>query len=128
MKLICALFLLFFTVGCTATKSLVTEYGADGKVVKVTETTESVISSVTASTKDKTVIAWEDGWTAYISASSGTTEDPTPHGKIYVGKVNKGAISLHKNHNDVKGLADIIMSTKSDLKVNMTGAESASSK
>ena len=77
----------FVLTGCTSTRSTITEYDSSGNIVKTTETSESVIKTVTASTQNKTVVMWEDGWAAYISASSGTTEDPTPHGKIFAGKV-----------------------------------------
>ena len=85
---------------CASTSSTILEYDASGKVVKRTETSESVIKTVTDSTKNKSVVVWEDGWAAYISVSSGTTEDPTPHGKIFMGKVNKGAISMLPNQID----------------------------
>ena len=71
---------LFVLTGCAATKSTITEYDASGNILKKTETSESVISSVTKSTRNKSVIIWEDGWAGYISVSSGTLDDPTPHG------------------------------------------------
>ena len=113
--------------GCTATRSVITEYDSDGKVVKTTESSESVIHTVTKSTQNKTVIVWEDGWTAYISVSSGTTEDPTPHGKIFAGKVNKGAVSILPNQTGLPGIARIIQATKSDLDVSLTDGVNASS-
>ena len=68
--------------GCASTT--ITEFDAAGKITKKTETSQSVIGTLTSSTQNKTVIMWEDGWTAYISGSTGTTEDPTPHGKIKI--------------------------------------------
>ena len=53
---------LFVLTGCAATKSTITEYDASGNILKKTETSESVISSVTKSTQNKSVIIWEDGW------------------------------------------------------------------
>ena len=59
--------------GClSATKSVITEYDADGRVECVTETSESVVTSLTKSTANKTVVAWESGWAAYVSASAAT--------------------------------------------------------
>ena len=113
--------------GCTATRCVITEYDAGGKIVKTTESTESVIHTVTKSTQNKSVVMWEDGWTAYISISSGTTEDPTPHGKIFAGKVNKGAISILPNQTGLPGIARIIQATKSDLGVSLTDGVNASS-
>lgn len=118
---------LFVLTGCAATRSTITEYDASGNILKKTETSESVISSVVKSTKNKSVIMWEDGWAGYISISSGTTEDPTPHGKIFAGKINKGAVSLLPNQSGLPGIAKIIQATKSDLSVSFDGAASESS-
>ena len=107
--------------GCTGTRSTITEYDSSGNIVKTTETSESVIKTVTDSTKNKTVVAWEDGWAAYISASSGTTEDPTPHGKIFAGKVNKGAVSILPDQQNLPGIARIIQATKSDIEIGLDG-------
>lgn len=113
--------------GCAATQSTITEYDAAGNLLKKTETSESIIATVTKSTQNKTVVMWEDGWAGYISISSGTTEDPTPHGKIFAGKVNKGAISILPNQSGLPGIAKIIQATKSDLSVGLDGATSESS-
>ena len=124
--LACAAMIL--TAGCASTSTIVSEFDADGKLVKETKTSESIISSVVQSTKEKTVIIWEDGFVGYLSASTGTSEDPTPHGKIFIGKVNKGMISLHKNHNDISGVAAVIMATKSDLSASFTGLKAEGAK
>ena len=113
--------------GCAATRSTITEYDAAGNILKKTETSESIIATVTKSTQGKTVVMWEDGWTGYISISSGTTEDPTPHGKIFAGKVNKGAISILPNQTGLPGIAKIIQATKSDDSVSLTDGVSATS-
>ena len=118
---------LFVLTGCAATKSTITEYDASGNILKKTETSESVISSVTKSTQNKSVIIWEDGWAGYISVSSGTLDDPTPHGKIFAGKINKGAVSLLPNQSGLPGIAKIIQATKSDLSVGLDGATAESS-
>ncbi len=118
---------LFVLTGCAATKSTITEYDASGNILKKTETSESVISSVVKSTKNKSVIIWEDGWAGYISVSSGTLDDPTPHGRIFAGKINKGAVSLLPNQSGLPGIAKIIQATKSDLSVGLDGATAESS-
>lgn len=111
--------------GCTTTKSTVTEYDKDGKVVKTTVTSESVVSTLTKSTKDKTVIAWESGWAAYISASTATQEDPTPTVKMFAGKTDKGIISAHKDQKWDK-LPEVIRATKYELNVSAAGVGSTS--
>lgn len=113
--------------GCAATRSVITEYDAAGKVSRVTESSESVIKTVTDSTQGKTVVMWEDGWAAYVSVSSGTTEDPTPHGKIFAGKVNKGAISILPNQTGLPGIARIVQATKSDFRASLTGGVDSTS-
>lgn len=113
--------------GCAATRSMITEYDSAGNILKKTETSESIIATVTKSTQGKTVVMWEDGWAGYISISSGTTEDPTPHGKIFAGKVNKGAVSILPTQQNLPGIAKIIQATKSDLSVGLDGATSESS-
>lgn len=118
---------LFVLTGCAATRSTITEYDASGNLLRKTETSESVISSVTKSTQNKSVIIWEDGWAGYISVSSGTLDDPTPHGRIFAGKVNKGAVSLLPNQSGLSGIAKIIQATKSDLSVGLDGATAESS-
>lgn len=117
----------FLLTGCAATRSTITEYDATGNILKKTETSESIIATVTKSTQGKTVVMWEDGWAGYISISSGTTEDPTPHGKIFAGKVNKGAISILPNQSGLPGIAKIIQATKSDVSVSLTDGVSATS-
>lgn len=106
--------------GCTATKSHVKEYDAEGRIVRETVTSESVVSSLTKSTQNKTVIAWESGWTAYMSCSGATTEDPTPTIKMGAGKVDSGLISALPG-TKWKGLAEVIAATRQDLVVNAEG-------
>lgn len=109
--------------GCAATKSTVTEFDKDGKITKTTETSESVVSTLTKSTKDKTVIIWESGWAAYLSASTATQEDPTPTMKLFAGKTDKGIISLHKDQKSLDKVPEIIYATKYDLEVSSTGVK-----
>ena len=113
--------------GCfTGTTSTVTEYDiATGKITKVTNTGESVIKSVANSTKDKSVITWESGWLAYISASTSTVEDPTPTFKMGVGKTDKGAITIHQKHKDIASvLPAVIQATRDNLTVTPDGVQS----
>lgn len=110
--------------GCLApTQSTVKEYDADGKISKETVTSESVVSTLTKSTKDKTIIVWESGWAAYISASTATQEDPTPTLKMFVGKTDKGIISAHKDQKTFDKIPEVIKATKYDLKVTGTGVD-----
>ncbi|MEA4861701.1 MAG: hypothetical protein AB7F40_05260 [Victivallaceae bacterium] len=82
--------------GCTGTGTTITEYNSEGRVVKVTQTSESVVSSVVASTKDKIVAVYDNSFLAYVSASTATTEDPTPHVKFGIGQADKGMLTMPK--------------------------------
>ena len=113
------LFFLCGTLGvllsaCASTGSTIYTYDSEGRVTQKTVTSESVIKTVTDSTKNKSVVMWEDGWAAYL--------------KIFMGKVNKGAISLLPNQNGLPGISRIIQATKNDVSASLTdGLESSSS-
>ena len=113
--------------GCASTRSMITEFDKDGKITRLTESTQSVIQTLMSSTQNKSVIIWEDGWAAYISGSTGTFDDPTPHGKIFCGKVNKGWISIMTGQQNIDQIASVIQATKSDISVSAEGLKSKSS-
>ena len=111
--------------GCTATKSTTITYDAEGRITSRTESQESVVKEITASTAGKTVIAWESGWAAYISGSTATNDDPTPHVKMFAGKTDKGLISALPNQTGWEGIAETIKATKYDLQLTPNGVSSA---
>lgn len=111
--------------GCTATKSTVVTYDQDGNITSRTETSDSIVKSITDSTKGKTVVAWESGWAAYISGSTATEEDPTPHVKMFAGKTDKGVISALPNQTGWDGIAETVRATKYDLQLTPNGVSSA---
>lgn len=124
-KVIPALALAALLSGClAATRSIVTEYDKDGKVCRVTETSESVVASITKSTAGKTVVAWESGWAAYISASTATLEEPTPTVRMFAGKTDKGVISALPGQQDWTGIARTVTATKYALEVSPNGVKS----
>ena len=106
--------------GCTSTK--ITTYDKAGNIVTIEEATSDIVDKITQSTKDKTLVIWESGWVVYASVSPGTQDDPSPHGKVFGGKVDKGYISIHKDHQkiDFEGLAKVIAATSKSLNVNAT--------
>lgn len=94
--------------GCfSPTKSTITEYDADGRITRQTVTSESVVKTVVESTKDKSVIAWDNSWLAYLAVTTSTAEDPTPTMKMGVGRADKGAATIHREH-DLKLLPEIV--------------------
>ena len=98
LKILCFL-LGFLLCGCTSTITEVLEFDTNGKLVKHTKTSESVIRTITDSTKGKTVIAWDRSQLTGIVVSTATTEDPTPTFKALYGRNDKGAINILPNSN-----------------------------
>ena len=106
---------------CASTSSTILEYDASGNVVKRTETSESVIKTITDSTKGKTIIAWDNSWLAGLSISTATTEDPTPTIKILAGRNDKGVINLLPEHN-ISALIEVIPAILAgDLTLGISG-------
>ncbi len=120
------LFFIFSSLGvllsaCASTSSTILEYDASGNVVKRTETSESVIKTITDSTKGKTIIAWDNSWLAGLSISTATTEDPTPTIKILAGRNDKGVINLLPEHN-ISALIEVIPAIRAgDLTLGISG-------
>ncbi len=109
-------------VGClSGSESTVLEFRTDGSVERQTVTRESVLKPLTESTRNKTVLAWESGWTAYLSASTATEEDPTPHVKMFAGKQDKGLLSALPSQQDWSGLAEVVRATRQGLSLSGGG-------
>ena len=123
VRSVCAALLL---TGCAGTRTLVREYDASGNLLRECETSESLVASLTESTKGKTVIAWQSGWTAYLSCSAATPEDPTPTFKMGAGKVDSGLISALPG-TDWSGLPGVIAATRQELRVSREGVSETAS-
>lgn len=119
-KIVYGSLILSLLAGGCGTQSVITEYGVNGEIIKVTAVKTSVVNELIGATADKTVIAWESGWAAYLSTGIATAENPTPHLKIFAGKSDKGMISALPNQRWEK-LPDIINATKYDLNVSAKG-------
>lgn len=108
--------------GCLGgTRSTVTEYRTDGSIERCTVSEQSVVDSLTRSTGNKTVIVWESGWAAYVAGSTATTEDPTPHIKLFAGKADRGWVSALPGQQNWDGIARAIKATRMGLEVGATG-------
>ena len=121
--------ILFFLCGslgvllsaCASTGSTIYTYDSEGRVTQKTITSESVIKTITESTKGKTIIAWDNSWLAGISASTATTEDPTPTIKILAGRNDKGVINVLPQH-DISVFKEIIPAIRAgNLSVGSNG-------
>ena len=121
--------ILFFLCGalgvlhsaCASTGSTIYTYDSEGRVTQKTVTSESVVKTITDSTRGKTVIAWDNSWLAGLSISTATTEDPTPTIKILAGRNDKGVINLLPEHN-ISALIEVIPAIRAgDLTLGVTG-------
>ena len=106
---------------CASTGSTIYTYDSEGRVTQKTVTSESVIKTITDSTKGKTIIAWDNSWLAGLSVSTATTEDPTPTFKILAGRNDKGVINVLPQH-DITVFKEIIPAIRAgDLSVGSSG-------
>ena len=126
-KTACLIMLLLGLNGClTPTRSLVREFDGAGRLVRETESSESVATALTRSTAGKTVVAWESGWAAYLSATTATVENPTPRLRLFAGKTDRGLVSALPGEQNWAGIAQAIRATKYDLSVGSAGVSSTS--
>ena len=121
--------LAMFCTGCAfgSATSTVTEYDVEGRITRRTESKQPVSQILTESTKNKTVVLWESGWTAGISCAVASAEDPTPHIRIYAGKADKGMISALPQQENWDGIAKTVLMTKQDLNISLAGISGTSS-
>ncbi len=122
--IICLLVALLSGCGTTST---VTTYDTDGKIQTIEYVDADIVGSIMQSTKDKSVFVWESGWLFYIKGSPGTYENPTPTLVLLGGKIDKGYISIHKDHQNTNftGLAKVIEATNKTLSISANGASEA---
>lgn len=110
---ICAWCLIALLAGCHST-SIITEYGPDGKVTKVTETNESALNAVVKSAAGKTLVVYEGGWIAFLEVTPGSTDNPTPHFTARAGNQNSVYASILPGQDKIAAIIpDIIRAAKS---------------
>jgi len=103
--------------GCSST-SIITEYDAQGNITKKTETKESVVDQVVASTKDKTVIAFREFYMVGLRAEP-STETLFTLECAYLHK-NTGVISVLKEQQNLDKIANIVYNLKQTDSVSAT--------
>ena len=115
--------------GCfSPTKSTITEYDANGHIIRQAVTSESVVKTVVESTKDKSVVVWDNSWLAYMTVTTSTVEDPTPTMRMGVGRADKGAATIHKDH-DLTLLPAVIEAVRAgEITVSVSGIGSRNDK
>lgn len=120
--IIISIFLLLFVGGCSTVNTTVFEFDKEGKVTKKIVTEEKgAFDKITESTKNKTILVWKSGWIAAVSASIATTENPVPSVSLYVGKVDRGYLSLLPNQQNIADIAAVIKACRSYLEVDSSG-------
>jgi len=121
---IIALAAIAMLTGCSST-SIITEYDAQGNITKKTETKESVVEQVMASTKEKTVIAFREFYAVGLRAEP-STETLFTFECAYVHK-NTGVISVLREQQNLDKIADIIYNMKQTDSVSATTSGVSSS-
>lgn len=118
----------FGIVGCS-TPYKITSYDEKGNITSVAEGEKDVIDKITAATQDKMVLAWSNGWAAYVKMKVTETESgsATPFGEIYAGKMSKGYLSIPKAFK-AQGIDIplVVAATHENIAVGLTGISSAS--
>ena len=117
---------MLFASGCSTIT--VQEFDKDtGKMVKQTETKNTTVATIVTSTEHKSIVMWTSGWLAWIEASPGTSEDPTPHGKFLVGNMDKGLALFHKDQQNMADMAKVIQACRANFYVVGASGNSAGS-
>jgi hypothetical protein len=107
--------------GCThSTGSVIYEFDGNGKLIRKSESSESPVVSINRTSETKTLVMWESGWSAFVSASTATAQDPTPCIKLFAGKHDKGLISAVPGE-DLSSMAAVIAAAKDELAVTKDG-------
>lgn len=85
--------------GCfTPTQSTVEFLNDKGEVVKRVHASESLAKTIVDAYKDHTIISYNNGWQVVLKATMTTTENPFPTIEFGMGKNDKAAFLLHKDH------------------------------
>lgn len=95
---------------------------ATGKVIKETTSTGSGV--IITSTQNKSIYAFRSGWFFLAELTPGTPENPTPHATLDGGCLDSGILLLHKDQQNIQGVADIIRAGRSNFSASATGASS----
>lgn len=106
-------------------ESTITEYDKDGNITKITVSNTPVLSNAVAGLKNKSWVAWEDSWAAFIGRDNSLVEDPTSF-KLFVGKSNKGMLAVTKDQKGLGNIPAIISATGSSLEVTPKGVNNTS--
>ena len=92
---LCPCVILWLLSGCITETAKITEYDQNGKVIKVTETSQQdVIGKIMDEMEKKNVVIWKQGWYFLGEITLTGTETYMPCLKFSGGKVNSGHLSI----------------------------------
>ncbi len=115
-----SVFLLLLSSGCVTESAKITEYDSDGKVVKVTETSQQdAIGKVMLEMEKKNVVIWKQGWYFLSEISMTGTETYLPCIKFSGGKVNTGHFSIKDSAEHIPA---IVKAVQQPVTVNATSS------
>ncbi|MEI8244344.1 MAG: hypothetical protein WCI51_00855 [Lentisphaerota bacterium] len=102
---------------------------ATGKVTKetTTKTEQSLAQTIVSSTEHKSIYVFSSGWFFWFEVTPGTPDNPTPHAKAKGGCIDEGMLLLHKDQQNIQGVADVIRAGRSNFSASATGASSNAS-
>ncbi len=116
----------FCMTGCfTPTQSTVEFLDANGKVIKRVHASESLAKTIVDAYKDHTIISYNNGWQVSLKATMTTTENPFPTVEFGMGKNDKAAFILHKEH-DISIMPYLVKQVR-DSEIKFTYKETSAS-
>ena len=104
--------------GCSSTK--ITEY-EDGKIIKVTETDTSIVSSITDSTKNKSVFNWTTLFCFDLELIMLPVKEMSPRVHLRLGKITNGTMSILSGQANLDDIPPIIDATSGSQTLNKEG-------
>ncbi|MDD4817128.1 MAG: hypothetical protein PHI85_04065 [Victivallaceae bacterium] len=112
--------------GCAATTSTISKYDAEGRLTRVSETSQSVVSSVVASTKDKLVLVNDQSMAIGLRAlpPGSSTDAPSGTLELLFGRNDRVLLTVPPAMPaaTVKAMASVIQASRAgEVNVSATG-------
>ena len=104
--------------GCSSTK--ITEY-EDDKIIKVTETETSIVSSITDSTKNKSVFNWTTLFGFDLELIMLPVKEMSPRVHLRLVKITNGTMSILSGQVNLDDIPPIIDATSGSQTLNKEG-------
>ncbi len=106
--------------GCVTQSAKITEYDDQGKIVKVTETSEQdAIGKIMKEMEKKNVVIWKQGWWFVFEATVTGTETYMPCFKFMGANVDSGHLSIKDKPDKIP---EIVKAIQSPLNVSASSS------